>query len=206
MQDFETDSYWSIITDEAIYGDAKGRPLVQKPGSVKTTWGEWRARHPKSKVLSVDGVEHNPESPYDRYFESDGGFRGLGATDGRLPDKALLFGFHLDDRSHAVPFSAFDDGGGVQVIQGRSLFLYRDAKDVFYRSTTAFLAPEGITFVRKRKTWRAMKGDDVVARFDAKTRGFEAEPGGVTLEPFHGFDTYWYIWSLNNPQTELLLP
>ncbi len=206
MQDFETDSYWSIITDESIYGDAKGRSLVQEPGSVKTTWGDWRARHPQSKVLSVDGVEHNPESPYGPYFDSEGGFRGLGATDGRLPDKALLFGFHHDDASFAVPFSAFENGGGAQVVNGRPLFLYRDAKDVFYRSTTAYLAPEGITFVRKRKKWQAMKGDTVIARFDAKARSFEAVADGAVLEPFHGFDTYWYIWSLNNPQTELLFP
>ncbi len=205
MQDRETDSYWSIITDEAIYGKAQGQALVQVPGSVKTTWGDWKQLHPQSKVLSVEGVEHQAESPYDRYFASDEGFRGLGSADGRLSDKALLFGFHRDGRAYAVPFEMFEKNGGVLSVAGRPLFLYRQAKDSFYRSTTAYVAPEGLAFIRKKKRWVAMMDDTVVARFDPQTRSFRAEAGGVTLEPFHGFDTYWYIWSLNNPETGLLL-
>lgn len=200
MQDRETDSYWSIMTDEALHGTAKGARLRQIPGSVKTTWGAWKKRHPNTRVLSVSGAEHDSASPYDRYFASEEGFRKLAARDNRLPDKALLFGFHRDGGAHAVPFPTFEKGGATVNVAGRTLFLYREKSDVFYRSTAAFAAPDGVTFVRRDGAWQVVRGDTTVALFDTTTRTFVGE---AVPEAFTGFDTYWYIWSLTNPKTEI---
>lgn len=200
MIDNETNSYWSIISDEAIYGPESGQTLTQIPGSIKATFGDWKARHPNTKVLSVGGKEHNPESPYDRYFESDQGFRNLKPKDDRLAPKAEIFSFHLDGAPHAVPHPAFEKGGGTVTLEdGRELFLYRQKNDSFYRSTVAFLAPPGASFVRKKGSWTLMKGDDVIGTFDDAKRSF-----GDSVEAFQGFDTYWYIWSLTNTSTKLL--
>ena len=35
MQDFETDSYWSIMTHEAIEGEEKGTKLKELPIDIK---------------------------------------------------------------------------------------------------------------------------------------------------------------------------
>lgn len=200
MMDKETDSYWSIISDEAIHGPAAGKSLEQVPGSVKTTFGDWKARHPETLVLSVGGREHDPRSPYDNYFTSADGFRNLKAKDDRLPAKALIFSFHFGGTPYAVPFGSFEKGGGtVSLAGGRELLLFRDKKDSFYRSTVAFLAPEGARFERVKGTWKLVRGSDTVANFDEDSRSF-----GNALEPFSGFDTFWYIWSRTNENTKLL--
>ena len=46
MRDRETDSWWSIMTSNAIGGELEGAELVELPVGEKTTWGAWRARHP----------------------------------------------------------------------------------------------------------------------------------------------------------------
>ena len=73
MRDRETDSWWSIMTSQAIGGDLEGADLVELPYSEKVTWAEWRARYPDSLVLSVEGRQHEPKNRYDNYFASDGG-------------------------------------------------------------------------------------------------------------------------------------
>lgn len=200
MRDRETDSWWSIITEEAIHGPAAGERLELVPGSVKTVWGEWRREHPHSKVLSVDGVEHREESPYDRYFASEEGFRSLRAADDRLTDKAEIYSFHHGGRPHAVPHSAFDDGGAVLPLGDRELFLYRLGDDSFYRSTVAYLADGGASFSRGEEGWRLTAGEEAWS-FEPDSRTFET---GAPAERYTGFDTFWYIWSLSNPETEVL--
>lgn len=199
MQDRETDSYWSIISDEAIYGDSRGLRLRQLPGSVKLTFGEWKAKHPETWVLSVDGVEHEAKNPYDRYFAAAEGFRGLGASDGRLDDKADVFGLHLDGKPWAVAHSAFADGGAVVEIGGRSAFLYRLADDALYRSTVAFFLGPDDAVVKAGEGWTLRRAESTTA-FDAESRTFP----GVDLERASGFDTFWYIWSLTNASTGLV--
>jgi hypothetical protein len=45
VQDKKTARYWSIVTEEAVYGEAKGKKLELLPGATKTTWGIWRRPH-----------------------------------------------------------------------------------------------------------------------------------------------------------------
>lgn len=111
MQDRETDSYWSIMTEEALHGAAKGSKLEPLPGSTKTTWGEWKKRHPDTLVLSYRGREHVPHDPYSDYFVSHRGFGGIQAQDTRLPDKAMIYSFHWNGTPYAVPHNSFIDGG-----------------------------------------------------------------------------------------------
>jgi hypothetical protein len=200
MMDRETDSYWSIMKEESIFGAAAGESLQTIPGSIKTTWGEWKRRHPHTVALSVNGVEHDPRAPFDSYFQSEEGFRQLAAKDQRLASKDLLYGFHMDDRVIAVPHVGFYKKGGVIELGDRELFLFRKKDDSFYRSTSAFLGAPGVHFERKKGKWRAV-GPETTAYWDPETRSY-----GITTEvtPLAGFDTFWYIWSLSNTDTEVV--
>jgi len=95
MRDRETDSWWSIMTSDAIGGELNGADLVELPKGEKTTWKDWRQRHPDTLVLSVGGEEHVENNPYDNYFSSDSGFRDIAARDDRLETKAPVFTFQL---------------------------------------------------------------------------------------------------------------
>ncbi|MEK0341958.1 MAG: DUF3179 domain-containing protein, partial [Nitrosopumilus sp.] len=53
MYDRKTDTYWQQIDGVAIVGELTGQEL--KEISLDTvTWGEWKAAHPDSEVLSQD--------------------------------------------------------------------------------------------------------------------------------------------------------
>ena len=59
MRDRETDSWWSIMTSDAIGGELEGDELEELPLGEKSTWKDWVARHPQTLVLSVEGREHD---------------------------------------------------------------------------------------------------------------------------------------------------
>lgn len=204
MQDRETDTYWSILTDEAIHGADKGERLRQLPGSRKTTFGEWKALYPETKVLSVDGKEHVETSPYENYFSSDDGFRGIAATDDRLADKAQIFGFHLGGKAYAVPHSVFDDGGALIEVDGKRLFLYRLKDDSHYQGTVALMLGKDFRLGKDGGNWSLGTPAGREIRFKPEKRSFGA-PVSVT-RPINGFDTFWYQWSLTNPGTEIVDP
>ena len=135
MQDKETDSYWSIMTGESLSGEFKGTELVELPYGAKAQWKDWVAEHPDTLVLSVDGQEHIDRNPYENYFTSEEGFRGSTAEDDRLPTKASIYAFLLDDKPFAVPFSSFENGAAFEVGEWQ-VFLYRPAgvRRRFHRS------------------------------------------------------------------------
>ncbi len=110
MQDMETDTYWAIMSGEAIAGEMKGTMLRELPIGEKMRWRDWAEKYPDTKVLSVEGREDVSRNPYDSYFRSRDGFRGQSAKDGRLKTKTPIFAFHYQGRSYAVPYKAFEGG------------------------------------------------------------------------------------------------
>ena len=179
LQDRETDSYWPIMAGRSVEGRLDGTTLPELAVARKRTWGEWRRAHPDSLVLSVGGAEDAPES-YEKYFASDEGFRGLAAPDDRLPTKAPIFAFRLDERPLAAPYDAMI-GGCEFESAGVRVFLYRAPDAPLFESTSAF----------------RLTSTDEACAFEAAARSF---PDDCAV-PLPGFDTFWYSWSLNNPGT-----
>ena len=198
MQDKETDSYWSIMTGTALDGAYGGTQLEELPWGVKMQWKDWVARHPGTLVLSVEGAEDG-EHGYERYFESEEGFRGLEAADDRLATKAPVYTFRRDERAVAVPFAAFEGDGRVFALGGVRILLHRPRDVAIFHSTAAF-----------RTTGRFERGDDGVWRHDPSGAVFDPVAGafaGGTGEGPHrlgGFDTFWDLLSLVHPDTDVL--
>lgn len=189
MRDRETDSWWSIMTSDAIGGPMDGADLVELPISEKTTWADWSSRHPQTLVLSIEGVEHADENPYDNYFASDGTFRDLKIDDDRLPPKEPIYSFILGDRAYAIPHSAYQGGRLFQLGGGRRLFLYRAQDAPMFASSEAWL----------------IEGPSLSGIDDPEMmRSLLMEPEGQSSSKVGGFDTFWYSWVAINEQTELL--
>jgi len=193
MQDKETDSYWSIMKGSSTAGQFNGTPLVELPVSEKTSWADWVARHPDTKVLSVNGAEHARDS-YERYWEDPNGFSGQSADDERLDTKAPIFAFEHGGQRFAVAHATFEGGHVVELGDGALVFLYRGEGAAMFKSTTAFLSRAG--FVQDGGAWTELESG---AKFDPATGTF-----GGDIEQLLGFDTFWYNWSLNNPDTAVL--
>ena len=192
MQDQETDTYWSIMEGEALTGELAGEELLELPVSEKMQWRHWRRKHPDTIVLSVDGVEDGPNA-YAPYYQNPNGFAGRSAEDERLATKAPIFAFHRDGQAYAVSQKAIEDGATFELEDGTNVFLYRKAGASMFQSTYAFVSDAG--FESEGDTWIEKASG---ASFDAAS----GELPGVEI--LTGFDTFWYNFSLNNPETRLL--
>jgi len=101
-----------------------------------------------------------------------------------------------------VPFTAYE-GGAVFRVGERDVFLYRPKGVAVYYSTLAFQAAKG-ELVRRANGWYHEPSG---TRLDPEGQGFAAAGGAPTsVSRIDGFDTFWYMWSLTNPATEILKP
>lgn len=189
MRDRETDSWWSIITSSAIGGEMEGAELVELPVSEKATWRDWRARHPETLVLSIDGREHVESDPYADYFASDRTFRDIELEDRRLAAKEPIWAAILDGEPLAVPHRAVAGGRLFELEGGTRLFLHRPADASMFASSRAW-----------RIDGAALEADPSPAEILARL-----EAGALAgAEPVAGIDTFWYNWVLIHADTALL--
>ena len=114
MYDRETESYWYQVGGVAIKGALKDKKLSVLP-SLLTSWKQWKAIHPNTKVLSIKtGFVRNYQSdPYVGYdaLNSKPAFP-VSITDKRLPSKEKVIGIEVDSVAKAYP---------VRAAQGRTL-------------------------------------------------------------------------------------
>jgi hypothetical protein len=189
MRDRETDSWWSIMTSDAIGGELDGTDLEELPFGEKTTWGDWKSRYPETLVLSVGGAEHIENNPYDNYFASEGTFRDLKIDDDRLPPKENIFSFWLQDLPWAATHRAIEGGKlyPIEGLTGRLVFLHRVPGTPMYASSDAYLVDEAVATEHGAGGLLAHIQDHPEA-----------------AERLNGFDTFWYSWVAINKESRLL--
>lgn len=192
MRDRQTDSWWSIMTSDAIAGALAGTDLPELPVGEKTTWDKWRRLHPTTLVLSVDGAEHVATSPYEKYFDSERTYRDLEVGDDRLPPKTPVFAFELDGEPFAVAHQSFG-GGRLLEIPGaeRRLLVFRPRKASIYASSEAWIVDPDATTPRRSRVRELLES---------------ARAGAPGFSRLAGFDTFWYTWVGVNDDTHLLRP
>ncbi len=92
MYDAATKSLWSTLTGTPVVGPLVGKGIVLKPlYLVTTTWGEWRRRHPATRVLSLDtgyARDYSEGAAYRDYFATQRLMFNVPKLDDRLPNKA----------------------------------------------------------------------------------------------------------------------
>ncbi len=122
MFDRETGTLWSHLTGEALDGPLVGQHLEQVL-SEQTTWGRWRAEHPKTLMLDVDPSDVRFD-PYENYYGApNAGVVGRKRADDRLPVKEKVIGVRLGGEIKAYSFTALardrvvnDTVGGVPLV------------------------------------------------------------------------------------------
>ena len=102
MYDRLTNTLWSQLRGEPIVGELVGSGIRLDYFPVAlTTWGEWRAEHPDTKVQSRETGyyppcsyerEDNPRSIYFAYREDPKTMFPIWNRDERLPPKQLVLG------------------------------------------------------------------------------------------------------------------
>ena len=91
MYDHATRSLWSTLAGAPVVGPLVGRGIeLQRLYVVTSTWGGWRARHPETRVLSLDTGhrrDYGEGVAYRDYFSHDRLMFTVPRTDGRLNNK-----------------------------------------------------------------------------------------------------------------------
>ncbi len=100
----KTESLWTQLGGKAIVGDFTGQKLT-KVVLDTITWKNWKASHPKTKVLSRDtGFARDYDNdPYGSYYTEGGTIAPLENEDDRLFAKAIVLGIEVGDKTKAYP-------------------------------------------------------------------------------------------------------
>ncbi len=99
MYDRATSSLWSTMRGEPVIGPLVGKDIeLARRSVVTTTWGEWRRRHPDTRVLSLDTGhqrDYAEGAAYREYFASPELMFPVPVTDDRLRHKDEVLGVLL---------------------------------------------------------------------------------------------------------------
>jgi len=135
LYDRQTESLWSQIRKQAIAGPLKGQRLQQIP-LEHTSWSDWRARYPQTRVLSQNtGYRRDySRSPYAGYADSEQIMFDVSAIDRRFHPKEWVIGVEINGVAKAYPFSVLSDSVQsrqhselLDQVGGKSLRLVFDA-------------------------------------------------------------------------------
>ena len=141
MYDRQTDSLWNQFTGRPVMGRLTGSKIeLRVLPVVQTSWKDWRALHPDTRVLSLDTGfrrDYGPGVSYGEYFASPELMFPALVKDRRLSQKDLIFGVRVPGGVKAWPLAALAKGavindrvGFIDVVvigdpQGRGARAYR---------------------------------------------------------------------------------
>jgi hypothetical protein len=106
LYDRGTESLWSQLLEQAVSGPMKGTGLTPVP-LTHTTWAAWRARHPRTEVLSTGTGQARDYAcdPYAGYDTVPRLMFEVQHRDDRLPLKEWVLGLRIGGQAKAYPFS-----------------------------------------------------------------------------------------------------
>lgn len=113
LYDWESESLWSQIAASAVAGRATGKRL-RVLRSALVPWGEWKARHPKTSVLSLETSHRRPydRDPYAGYSSSEA-LMFPAPLDPRYHPKMPTLGIRLvNGAARAYPAAEIEQAGG----------------------------------------------------------------------------------------------
>jgi len=206
MYDKATQSLWSTTLGEPVVGALAGKGIrLERSFVVTTTWGEWKTRHPQTKVLSLDTGykrDYGEGVAYSDYFSTDALMFDVPETDDRLPNKAEILALQfpsISEKRLAVhadflienPLFNHDVGGQKIVI----LTDNSGANRVYDAGSAEFVSYDGGTRVidKAGKLWH-LHEDALVSEDDTKT---------ATRLPAHR--AFWFGWQAVHRDTELVM-
>jgi hypothetical protein len=201
MFDRESMSLWSTLEGRPVIGRLAGEDLqLRAHPVVTTTWGEWRAAHPRTTVLSLDtGVkrDYSEGAAYRDYFGTDALMFRVSKVDKRLKNKAEVLIMQLrgeDGVRRPVAIAA-------DFLKRNSLYTFESAGRRFVVLTT----PKGANRVyeagdRRFTRWNGI--DTVEDDTGQALRVGEDSIGSHRRVPAQR--AFWFAWYAQFPETTLI--
>ena len=202
MIDRETGTIWTHLDGKAIAGPLEEARLKIIP-LPHTTWGEWKADHPDTLVLS-------PDTPFrDRYLRPVriGVYNPSEAIygDDRLPSNTLVVGVEVEGVFKGYPLSELELAGGVvnDTIAGRPIVVVYDP---IAKTGLAYLRHfdgQTLEFYNVSKEEYGVTDRETGSTWDVHGRAAEGAYEGARLDFVPSFISEWYGWSAYHPETHL---
>lgn len=199
MYDRTTGSYWSQALGTAVRGELAGAQLEAVPFDL-ISWGDWKALHPGTDVLSTDTGHTRSYStdPYGDYYTDPRIMFPVSNDDKRLPPKEVILGiehggeykaYRQSDVESGSPIN--DDIGGVPVLlvsgyQGNARAFEREVAG----QTLDFEARGGAVYdLQTGSLW------------DYGGLATGGELAGAQLARLAIHPGFWFEWAAFHPQT-----
>lgn len=205
MYDKETQSLWNTLWGRPVIGKLVGKDIeLERMGIVTTTWGEWKKRHPGTKVLSLDTGhkrDYDEGAAYREYFATDELMFGVPKLDRRLKNKdevlGLVFSQH-PDKPLAI---------GVEFLSENPVF-HKNVGDLEFVVLTD---KSGASRVYETKGNRFQTWDQETIATDASgakwsvTESKLVSPSGEELFRLPAHRAFWFGWFSAYSNTELVI-
>jgi hypothetical protein len=204
MYDEQTKSLWSVLTGRPVVGRLASREIVlERVPVVTTTWGEWRRRHPTTKVLSSDTGHvrnYNEGAAHSAYYASDDLLFPVPAPDRRLPNKTEVLAIRFED----TPAEQLAVTGAF--LYRNPIYMGKVGPAEFVVLTDASGAnrvyeTKGQVFVAWDRQFTAIDKDQKVWR---ATESALTGQDGKTLPRLPAHRVFWFAWFAQFPGTRLV--
>ncbi len=190
MFDRETNSLWNQFTGKPVVGPLADSGIeLRQRAVVITSWEDWVASNPATRVLSLDtGHRRNYGSGvvYNDYFASDDLMFPVSVDQTLFKQKSYVFGIRVQGEAKAWPLKYFDGETVINdEIAGLPLVLIGDATTrtvrAFERGGRQFSVQDGELRSADGITWRI--GEDALSG------------DGANLPRVPGHIAYWFAWN-----------
>lgn len=208
LYDFQTQSLWTHVTGEAIYGELKGKKLQRATGILVTpriSFSDWRKQFPHTKVLSVNGRSER-QNDFTEYLKKPNWWAGMTPPikDQRVSLKTLIIGIVATSGPRAYPRELFEKR---QILIDKALqppvIIFYDVSSgaaAAYRTELDGRSLEFGSEVRNftihdsttNSTWHLLKG-----------KAIAGELKGTALTPEPLIEMFWGAWADYHPKTYL---
>ncbi|MFK7814867.1 MAG: DUF3179 domain-containing protein, partial [Gammaproteobacteria bacterium] len=112
MYDQATNSLWNQFNGKPVVGALVNNDIeLEVLPLVTTTWGEWLAKHPNTKIMSEEtgfSRDYTPGAAYGAYFFSEELMFPASVENDSLKPKDKVFGLRISDANKAWPLSLFN--------------------------------------------------------------------------------------------------
>ena len=204
MYDKKTQSLWSTLEGEPVIGPLVGKGIqLEYLSVVTTTWGEWKKRHPDTKVLSLDTGhrrDYREGVAYKDYFATDDLMFTVPKIDGRLKNKDEILAIRLpEDTNENMAISS-------DFLRKRPIYQNKIGSTPF----TVFTDTSGAHRVFKTEEIEFAKYDGYSTAKDSEGKVWTLGenilkgPEGKSLERFQSFNAFWFGYKAAFPEVVLI--
>lgn len=194
MFDRTTLSLWNQFTGKPVNG-----PLVDSGVTLKTrpvvitSWGDWKKKHPNTKVLSLETGhfrDYGSGVVYKDYFASDElMFPALVKDETLIKRKDYIFGMQEAGGAKAFPVKFFKGGAVINDAVGlKNVVLVGDAST---RTVRAYFRDEDQEFRKSPAGKDKVEGPGGTWQVSEE---FLIGPNGKKLPRAAGSVSYWFAW------------